>query len=155
MVMHEKEKRGHPMKPRRRTRKGFTLVELLVVVLIIGMLATLLAPRMFTGLGEAKSKIARAKIARIEGALAQFQYDCGRLPDESEGGLEALLVAPPDLEDKWKQPYIKQSELIDPWGNPFVYISEGEYNPGSFDVISWGADGQEGGEGENADIINN
>lgn len=130
-------------------------MELLVVVLIIGMLATLLAPRMFTGLGEAKTKIARAKIARIETALAQFQYDCGRLPDESEGGLEALLVAPPDLEEKWKQPYIKQSELIDPWGNPFVYFSEGEYNPGSFDVISFGADGQEGGEGENADIINN
>ena len=80
------------MKRTRQERKGFTLVELLVVVLIIGMLATLLAPRMFQGLGEAKSKIARAKIARIEDALARFQLDCGRLPDESEGGLEANLL---------------------------------------------------------------
>jgi len=142
------------MTRKRQKRKGFTLVELLVVVLIIGMLATLLAPRMFSGLGEAKSKIARAKMARIEDALARFQLDCGRLPDESEGGLEALLVAPPDLEEKWKNPYLKRSELEDPWGNPYIYVSEGEYNPGSFDLISFGADGQEGGEGENADIVN-
>jgi general secretion pathway protein G len=127
---------------------------LLVVVLIIGMLATLLAPRMFQGLGEAKSKIARAKMARIEDALARFQLDCGRLPDESEGGLEALVVAPPDLEEKWKGAYIKRSELEDPWGNLFIYVSEGEYNPGSFDLISFGADGQEGGEGDSVDIVN-
>jgi len=138
----------------RRERKGFTLVELLVVVLIIGMLATVLAPRMFKGLGETKGKIARVKIARIEDALARFQYDCGRLPDESEGGLDALLVAPPDLEEKWKGAYLKKSELEDPWGNPIIYVSEGEYNPGSFDLISFGADGQEGGEGDDADIIN-
>lgn len=148
------QRRGNRMKRTRRKQKGFTLVELLVVVLIIGMLATLLAPRMFQGLGEAKSKIARAKMARIEDALVRFQLDCGRLPDESEGGLDALLVAPPDLEEKWKMPYIKRSELEDPWGNPYIYISEGEYNPGSFDLISFGADGQEGGEEDNADIVN-
>lgn len=142
------------MKRTRQERKGFTLVELLVVVLIIGMLATLLAPRMFQGLGEAKSKIARAKMARIEDGLARFQLDCGRLPDESEGGLEALIVAPPDLEEKWKGAYIKRSELEDPWGNLYIYISEGQYNPGSFDLISFGADGQEGGEEENADVVN-
>ncbi len=138
----------------RRERKGFTLVELLVVVLIIGMLASVLAPRMFKGLGETKAKIAKVKIARIEDALVRFQYDCGRLPDESEGGLDALLVAPPDLEEKWKGPYLKRSELEDPWGNPILYISEGEYNPGSFDLISFGADGQDGGEGDDADIVN-
>ena len=142
------------MKRMRREQKGFTLVELLVVVLIIGMLATLLAPRMFQGLGEAKSKIARAKMARIEDALVRFQLDCGRLPDESEGGLDALLVAPPDLEEKWKMPYIKRSEFEDPWGNLYVDVSEGQYNPGSFDLISFGADGQEGGEGDNADSVN-
>ena len=139
---------------RRRRRKGFTLVELLVVVLIIGMLATLLAPRMFKGLGQTKAKIARAKMTIIENAVAQFQLDCGRLPDESEGGLESLLVAPPELEEKWNGPYLKKSELEDPWGNLYVYISEGEYNPGSFDIISFGADGQDGGEGDNADIVN-
>ncbi len=138
----------------KRTRKGFTLVELLVVVLIISMLAAVLAPRMFRGLGQAKADIARAKMTIIEDSLSRFQYDCGRLPSESEGGLEALLVAPPDLADRWMGPYLKQSQLLDPWGNMYIYISEGQYNPGSFDLISLGADGQEGGEGDNADIVN-
>jgi general secretion pathway protein G len=129
-------------------------VELLVVVLIISMLAAFLAPRMFKGLGKAKAEIARAKMTLIEDSLARFQYDCGRFPDESEGGLEALLVAPPELEEKWNGPYLKQSQLLDPWGNMYIYISEGQYNPGSFDLVSLGADGQEGGEGENADIAN-
>lgn len=151
--MHSSE-RGDRMKDRSRMRKGFTLVELLVVVLIISMLATVLAPRMFKGLGKAKSDIARTKMALIEDSLARFQFDCGRLPDESEGGLEALLVAPPDLEDKWNGAYLKRSQLMDPWDRMYIYVSEGEVNPGSFDLISLGADGQEGGEGENADIIN-
>jgi len=142
------------MRQGRRRRKGFTLVELLVVVLIISMLAAVLAPRMFRGLGQAKAVIARAKMTIIEDSLSRFQYDCGRLPDESEGGLEALLVAPPDLADRWLGPYLKQSQLLDPWGNMYIYISEGQQNPGSFDLVSLGADGQEGGEGENADIVN-
>jgi general secretion pathway protein G len=142
------------MRQRRRRRKGFTLVELLVVVLIISMLAAVLAPRMFKGLGKAQADIAKAKMTIIEDSLARFQYDCGRLPDESEGGLEALLVAPADLEEKWNGPYLKQSQLLDPWGNLYIYIREGTVNPGSFDLISLGADGQEGGEGDNADILN-
>lgn len=148
------KKRGDRMKHGDRKRRGFTLVELLVVVLIISILATVLAPRMFKGLGQAKSDIARAKMTNIENALAQFQFDCGRFPDESEGGLDALLVAPPDLEEKWKGAYLKRSQILDPWGRVYVYTSEGQYNPGSFDLISFGADGQEGGEGENADIVN-
>ena len=139
---------------RTKRRTGFTLVELLVVVLIISMLAALLAPRMFKGLGKAKADIARAKMTIVEDSLARFQLDCGRLPDESEGGLEALLVAPPGLEEKWNGPYLKASQIQDPWGNLYVYFSEGQYNPGGLDLISYGADGQEGGEEENADIIN-
>jgi general secretion pathway protein G len=142
------------MRQTKRKEKGFTLIELLVVVLVISMLATLLAPRMFKGLGKAKADIARAKMTIIEDSLARFQYDCGRLPDEADGGLEALLVAPPDLEDKWNGRYLKPSQLVDPWGNPYIYIPEGQINPGSFDLISYGADGEEGGEGDNADIFN-
>jgi len=137
----------------RRKNRGFTLVELLVVILIVSMLAAVLAPRVFKGLGKAKTGIAQTNLAIIADSLARFQYDCGRLPDESEGGLEALLVAPQDLVEKWNGPYLRKSQLVDPWGNPYFYASEGQYNPGTFDLICLGADGQEGGEGENADIL--
>ncbi len=129
-------------------------MELLVVVLIISMLATILAPRMFKGLGKAKADIARTKMTIIEDSLARFQLDCGHLPSDAEGGLQALLVAPPDLEEKWNGPYLKKSQLLDPWDNPYLYLEEGQINVGSFDLISYGADGQEGGEGENRDIVN-
>jgi len=141
------------MTHRNRKNEGFTLVELLVVILIVSMLATLLAPRVFKGLGKAKADIAQTNMAIIADSLTRLQYDCGRLPDEGEGGLEALLVAPPDMEEKWNGPYLRKSQLVDPWKNQYVYISEGQYNPGSFDLICLGADGQEGGEGDNADII--
>ena len=142
------------MKRIRRSRKGFTLIELLVVILIISMLAGFVAPNVLKRLGKAKTDLARPRMAVIENAIKSFEFDCGRLPDESEGGLEALLVAPPDLEEKWNGPYLKKSQLLDPWGNEYLYLSEGQVNIGSFDLVSLGADGQEGGEGENADIIN-
>ena len=142
------------MEKTERKRKGFTLIELLVVVLIVSLLATVLVPRTFKGLGKAKADIARAKMTIIEDSLARFQYDCGRFPDEADGGLEALLVAPPDLEEKWNGRYLKPSQLVDPWGNPYIYVPEGQINPGGFDLISYGADGQEGGEGDNEDIFN-
>ena len=142
------------MKRIRRSRKGFTLIELLVVILIISMLAGFVAPNVLKRLGKAKTDLARPRMAVIENAIKSFEFDCGRLPDESEGGLEALLVAPADLEEKWNGPYLKKSQLLDPWGNEYLYLSEGQVNIGSFDLVSLGADGQEGGEGENADIIN-
>jgi len=142
------------MKWNRRSRKGFTLIELLVVILIISMLAGFVAPNVLKRLGKAKTDLARPRMAVIENAIKSFEFDCGRLPDESEGGLEALLVAPADLEEKWNGPYLKKSQLLDPWGNEYLYLSEGQVNIGSFDLVSLGADGQEGGEGENADIIN-
>ena len=141
------------MKQKKHKTEAFTLVELLVVILIIGMLAGFVAPKMFKGLGKAKADIAKAKMALIEDALGRFYIDCGRYPDDSEG-LEALLTAPAGLEEKWNGRYCKPSELLDPWGNPYIYLAEGQYNPGSFDLISYGADGVEGGEGDNADIVN-
>jgi general secretion pathway protein G len=141
------------MKKTNRKNKAFTLVELLVVILIISLIATVLAPRVFKGLGKAKSDIAKAKMANIESAISRFYLDCGRYPDESLE-LEELVTAPADMEEKWRGPYLKQSELLDPWGNPYIYVQEGEINAGSFDLVSFGADGEEGGEGDNQDIFN-
>lgn len=137
----------------KRKRKGFTIIELLAVAMIIALLAVFVVPRAFRGLGKAKQDIARGKMAIIEQDIAQFQYDCGRLPTGSEG-LEALLQAPRDVEDKWSGPYLKQSEILDPWGRPYLYTEPGTINVGSYDLISLGADGLEGGEGDNADLIN-
>jgi len=135
-------------------RKAFTLVELLVVVLIITMLAAFVAPRMFRGIGKTKADLTKAKMAIVESALSRFYLDCGRYPDDSEG-LEVLVLPPTDMEEgKWRGPYLKRSEILDLWNNPYIYIAEGEYNPGSFDLISLGADGAEGGEGDNMDIVN-
>jgi general secretion pathway protein G len=142
------------MKRKKTKRKAFTLVELLVVVLIITMLAAFVAPRLFTGVGKTKADLTRAKMAILESALARFYIDCGRYPDDSEG-LGALVTAPPDMEEgKWNGPYCKTSDLLDLWDNPYIYVAEGEFNPGNFDLISYGQDGMDGGEGDNADIVN-
>lgn len=141
------------MKRIKRKKKAFTLVELLVVILIISLIATVISQRVFTGLGKAKRDIAKAKMVNIESAIGIFYLHCGRYPDESQG-LNELLEAPADLEEKWSGPYLKQSELFDPWDNPYIYIEEGVVNPGSFDLISYAADGMEGGEGDNEDIYN-
>jgi len=136
-----------------RGKNGFTIVELLVVIMIISMLAVFVVPRMFKGLAKTKRDIARSKMALIESAIGRFYLACGRYPDESVG-LEELRVQPEGLEEKWNGPYLKQSTLLDPWGNPYVYREEGSINPGSYDLISYGADGTEGGEGDNEDIYN-
>jgi general secretion pathway protein G len=142
------------MKRTNRNRKAFTLVELLVVVLIISMLAAFVAPRMFSNIGKTRADLTRAKMAIIENALARFFIDCGRYPDDSEG-LEVLIVPPADMaEGKWNGPYLKASDLVDLWENPYIYVAEGELNVGSFDLISLGQDGVEGGEDDSADIVN-
>jgi len=141
------------MKRMKRKEKAFTLVELLVVILIISLIATVISQRVFTGLGKAKWDIAKAKMANIESAIGMFYLHCGRYPDESQG-LSELIEAPADLEEKWSGPYLKQSELLDPWGNPYIYVEEGVVNPGSFDLISYAADGEPGGEGDDEDIYN-
>ncbi len=138
---------------KRRQRKAFTIIELVAVAMIISLLAVFVVPRAFKGLGQAKHDIARGKMGIVEGALARFQYDCGRFPSDAEG-LEALITPPPGLDDRWAGPYCRRSDLVDPWGREFIYVANGVINPGGFDLISFGADGTEGGEGENADIYN-
>jgi general secretion pathway protein G len=142
------------MERKNRKRKAFTFVELMVVVMIITMLAVFVTPRFFSSLGKTKADLTRAKMAIIENAINRFYIDCGRFPDDSEG-LEVLVLPPSDMEEgKWRGPYLKRSDLLDMWENPYIYVAEGEYNPGGFDLISLGADGTDGGEGDNADIIN-
>jgi general secretion pathway protein G len=138
----------------KRQNRGFTIIELLAVATIIALLAVFVVPRAFKGLGKAKSQIAKGKIAILETGLQQFLTACGRLPTDTEG-LEALITAPADVQEKWDGPYLKKSDLLDPWNNPFIYMQQGQMNPGSYDIICYGADGQPGGEGDNADIYNN
>ncbi len=136
----------------RTSKKGFTIVEMLVVIILISLIATMVVPKMFQGMGEQKAKISKAKMATLENAIGRFYLDCERFPDDSEG-LEALIVCPSGLEEKWKGAYLKQSDLKDAWGNPYGYsISPGTAT--GFILISYGADGAEGGDGDNADIFN-
>ncbi|MBX9611504.1 MAG: type II secretion system major pseudopilin GspG [Burkholderiales bacterium] len=127
---------------------GFTLLELLVVIVIIGMLAGLVAPRYFDQVGKSNTKIARAQIDSLEKALDQYRLDVGSYPP-TELGLAALNVRPQNLE-KWAGPYLKKSVPPDPWGAPYVYKSPGEHS--DYDLSSLGADGQVGGVGEAGDV---
>ena len=132
---------------RSQNMKGFTLVELLVVLAILGMLAALVGPQVLNQLGGAKSKSAAIQISDLEQALELYKLDVGKFPS-SEQGLNAL-VRQPSGATGWNGPYLKKSELPDdPWGNPFEYRSPG----GVPEIISYGADGRSGGSGEDADV---
>jgi general secretion pathway protein G len=129
---------------------GFTLLELLVVIVIIGLLASMVAPRYFDQLGKTNTKIARAQIVALEKALDQYRLDLGHYPS-TEDGLDALFVKP-NNEEKWKGPYLKKAVPADPWGRPYIYKSPGDH--GELDLSTLGADGQPGGSDENADVGN-
>jgi general secretion pathway protein G len=129
-------------------QRGFTLLELLVVLVIIGMLAALVGPRYFSQLGKSQITIARAQIDVFTKAVDNFRLDVGRYPTSQEG-LNALFVKPAGA-DKWAGPYLKKEVPLDPWGHPYVYQIPGA--KGDYTVISYGRDGQPGGTGEDADI---
>jgi len=126
---------------------GFTLIELLIVMIILGLLAALVAPKMFQKVGSSKQKAAKAQIAMIGTALDAFRLDVGSYPP-TEVGLDALRKNPGS--GAWDGPYLSKDVPRDPWGRPYVYRAPGEH--GDYDLYSLGADGQEGGEGENADV---
>ncbi|HMF28638.1 MAG TPA: type II secretion system major pseudopilin GspG, partial [Candidatus Cybelea sp.] len=132
------------------TSRGFTLLELLVVMVIIGLLVGYVAPRYFSQLGKSEVKVTQAQIAAFEKALDTYRLDVGHYPT-TEQGLTAL-VARPQNEPKWNGPYLQKAVPLDPWGKAYQYKSPGEH--GEFDVFSFGKDGQPGGSGEAADITN-
>ena len=129
---------------------GFTLLELLVVMVIIGMLAGFVAPKFFAQIGKSEVKTARAQLDALEKSLDQYRIDVGRYPT-SEQGLSALNERPAG-ESKWAGPYLKKGVPLDPWGKPYQYKFPGEH--GDFDLMSYGKDGQAGGTGEAEDIVN-
>ena len=131
-----------------RKTKGFTLMELLLVLVIIGLLAALVGPALYQRIKPARESVARAQIENFGTALDAFLLDTGRYPTTQEG-LKALRVKPEGV-DKWNGPYLKKDVPTDPWGNPYVYRTPGRN--GGYEIVSYGADGKEGGEGDNADI---
>lgn len=132
------------------TERGFTLLELLVVMVIIGLLAGYVGPKYFAQVGKSEVKATRAQIDGLEKALDQYRMDTGHYPS-TEQGLKALVERPAN-EAKWGGAYLKKAVPLDPWGNAYVYKSPGEH--GEFDLLSFGKDGQAGGDGEAADITN-
>lgn len=136
------------MKARYILSKGFTLTELLIVLVILGLLAALVGPVLYQRINPAKQSVARAQIENFMSALDSYFLDVGSFPPAQQG-LAALRIRPEGVA-KWNGPYLKKEVPTDPWGNPFVYRSPGRN--GGYEIVALGADGKEGGENDNADI---
>lgn len=130
--------------------RGFTLLELLVVMVIIGLLAGFVGPKYFSHIGKSQIKAARAQLDGLGKALDQYRLDTGHYPSTEEG-LAALVKRPPN-EPRWDGPYLTKGVPLDPWDKPYIFRIPGEH--GEYDLISYGRDGQPGGDGEAADIAN-
>lgn len=141
---------SYGVNPRPAISRGFTLLELLVVMVIIGLLASYVGPRYFAQVGKSEVKTAMAQINALGKALDQYRLDTGRYPT-TEQGLSALMTRPAN-EPRWDGPYLKKHVPPDPWGHPYVYKQPGDHS--EYDLLSYGNDGQPGGSGEAADIVN-
>ena len=133
----------------RKKNAGFSLIELLIVMVILGLLAAIVGPQFWGKVGPAKQKAAKSQISLLENALDTYRLDVGKYPT-TEQGMQALRVKPQGI-NKWEGPYLPKEIPKDPWGNQYQYKSPGDH--GSFDIISFGADGKPGGDGEDADIV--
>jgi general secretion pathway protein G len=131
-----------------RGHRGFTLLELLVVMVIIGLLAGYVGPKLFGQIGKSETKVARAQIDALQKALDQYRIDIGRYPSTQQG-LAGLVTRPMD-EPRWQGPYLAKAVPPDPWGRPYLYRAPGEH--GEYDLQSLGRDGAPGGTGDNADL---
>jgi general secretion pathway protein G len=132
---------------------GFTLIEILVVITVIAILASLVTPMVFRNVGDAKSVAARAQVEILALALDAYRLDNDYYPSTAQGlaALRSVPVGDPPARN-WRGPYLRKSVPIDPYGHPYLYRSPGELNPGSYDLLSLGRDGARGGTGEDADI---
>lgn len=137
----------------RAGRRGFTLIEILVVIVVIAILASLVAPNIFQHVGAAKSSTAKAQIEMLGAALDSYRLDNGTYPSTQQG-LDALWTQPTiDPPANWRGPYLRKPVPLDPWGHPYSYQFPGQQNPRGYDLLTYGLDGQPGGDGENADIV--
>jgi len=137
------------LSPNRKQPRGFTLLELLVVMVIIGLLAGYVGPKFFGQIGKSEVKAAKAQIDALQKSLDQYRIDLGHYPS-TEQGLQALVVKPAD-EPRWAGPYLSKAVPKDPWHNEYQYRAPGEH--GEYDLLSFGRDGRPGGEGEDADLV--
>lgn len=129
---------------------GFTLLELLVVLLIVGMLAAFVGPKYFSQIGKSQTQVAKAQIEAFDKALDQYRIDVGRYPTTAQG-LVALYAAPAG-EPNWRGPYLKKIPPNDPWGNPYLYNAPGADPKREYEIVSFGKDGKAGGLGDDADV---
>jgi general secretion pathway protein G len=133
---------------------GFTLIEVMVVIAVIAMLAALVGPNVFRNVGTARDATARSQIELLGAALDSYRLDNGRYPTTDQG-LQALRTEPTlsPAPGNWQGPYLRREVPEDPWGNPYIYLAPGQVNPTGYDLLSLGADGELGGEGEDADVL--
>jgi general secretion pathway protein G len=128
----------------RSVRRAFTLIELLLVMVILAILAAIVVPKFTARSEQAKISAAKTTIANLDTSLDAFEVDMGRYPNANEG-LAVLLNAPSDAGTNWHGPYVKKDVGNDPWGHPYIYRYPGQYNKSSYDLLSMGPDGKEGG----------